>query len=387
MTVENESLTDDALETETPTTEGTNGETAVVENAGEAKETALDVIGAAIDEASKPRAIQPKQEEQDQSDTRPRNAKGEFIAETDEDKATREAAEAAAKLAAETPEEKAVRLAAETPEEKTAREAAEAAAIKKPDAVNDPIPAGLNKRTAERMKELIDTVQQQKAIVESHTQLFDAVREAGSPDEFAAMLNYMRGVRSNDPAVLDKAYEMLQGELRGLAIRMGKPLYEVNLLRDPANQDLVDEIRDGTITNNRAHELALARETQKQRTGNTKREEIATTAEEDRQTGMSDLNTLEQQLIVRDGEANYRAKRTVLESTLKATMKKVNPREWKEIFADAYDGLKLAPPPVAAVTPNIVRQQPLRPKQPAGASGANTEPKSALDAMNLALGS
>lgn len=353
---------------------------------GLGEKTALDVIGEAIEEVGKPRSIVPKQEEQDQTDTRPRDAAGKFITESAEDKKTREDAEEAARLAAETPEAKAARLAAETPEQKTAREAKEAAAAKKPDAVNDPIPEGLNKRTAARMTELIETVKQQAAIVESHTMLFDTVREAGSPEEFAAMINYMKSVRSNDPKVLGQAYSMLQGELRGLAVRMGKPLYEVNLLRDPANQDLVDEIRDGKITNNRAHELALARETQKRATGVKQQETVTQTAEQDRQTGIGDLNALETQLIARDGEPAYRAKRAILESSLKATMKAVNPTKWKEIFNDAYEGLVVAPKPapVPAVIP--VKVQPQRPKQPAGAGGATTAPKSALEAMNIALG-
>lgn len=375
LTVDDETVVAPAVET--PAVEGV-------------EPSLLDVVSAAID-GTGPRAITPKQDEIDQDDTRPRNADGTFKTETDEEKTTREAAEAAAKLAKETPEEKAARIAAETPEEKAAREAAEAAAKKEPDAVNDPIPEGLNKRTAERMKSLITTVKEQETLIASHTGLFDIVRDSGTPEEFSSMIGYMRASKSNDPKTLDTAYQMLQSELRGLAVRMGKPLYEVNLLRDPENKDLLDEIAAGTLTNPRAHELALQRESLKQRQGQKKREETEGNADQEHQTGMADLDALEKALVKRDGVAVYRAKRDILESTLQATMESVSPLKWKAIFTKAYDGMKTpvtaAAPKPAAVVPAIEKQQPLRTKQPSGASGASAEPKSALEAMNMALGS
>lgn len=381
---------DETLE-ETPLVE-TPAETPAADEQGEAivteetgAKSALEAISEAVESAGKPRTIQPKAEELAQSDTRPRNADGTFKTETDEEKATREAADAAAALANETPEQKAARLANETPEQKTAREAEEAKA-KTPDAVNDPIPEGLNKRTAERMRSLIETVKQQEAIVESHTQLFDVVRESGSPEEFSAMIGYMRGSKSNDPKVLEQAYSLLQGELRGLAVRMGKPLYEVNLLRDPANADLVAEIAAGTLTNQRAHELALNREAVLQRTGQARNSETAGATEQARLTGVADLDALEKELVKRDGAAVYGAKRKVLESSLQATMAEVSPLKWKAIFTKAYDGLKVAAPVAAAPVVPAEKIQPQRPKQPAGAGGAKTAPTSALDAINQALG-
>jgi hypothetical protein len=382
--LEDESLTPD----ETDTTIDTSAADAAAADAASkvSEPSALDVISSAIEEVGKPRQITPKQDEQDQSDTRPRNADGTFKTETAEEKTAREAADAAAILAKETPEQKAAREAAETPEQKATREAEEAkVAAKKPDAINDPIPEGLNKRTAERMKTLIETVKAQESAIVSHTELFNAVREAGTPDEFAGMLSYMRGVKSSDPKVLEQALAILQSELRGLAVRMGKPLYEVNLLRDPTNQDLVDDIRDGKLSNDRAHELALQRESRKQQGHVKTRETDEQRATAEHTQGTNELNALEKQLIVRDGFVAYKAKRDILESTLAATMESVSPTKWKAIFTKAYEGLKITPPAVAAVTPVVPKPQPQRPKQPAGGGGA-AAPKSALEAVNAALG-
>lgn len=339
------------------------------------KPTLADAVNDAVEEATQGRRIQPKAEEVASEDTRPRNADGTFKKETAEEITAREAADAA--------------KAAETPEQKTAREAAEAAAAaaKKPDDINDPIPAGLNKRTAERMKYLIETVTAQKSVVESHTALFDAVQQAGTPEEFASMIGYMKGVKSNDPATLETCYTVLKAELRGLAVRMGKPLYEVNLLREESNKDLVTEIAEGKITNQRAHEVALMRERQS-REGATRTAQVTTqtteqTAAADREFGIADMNKYEEELIAKDGPI-ARQKIDELLPFMKPAFKRLNPRTWRTAFAEAYADYKPAPKAAAVVPQATQRTVPQRPKSPAG-GGTATAAKSALDAINSAL--
>jgi len=390
---ENEEVTVET--TDDQTTSSTEGEGSTSAPAGEGaapqketpkEKTALDVISEAVTESSAPRRIQPKAEEQSQQDTRPRNADGTFKSETPEEKAAREAAEEDAKLAAETPEQKAERLKNETPEQKAAREAKEAAA-KKPDHVNDPIPKELKQATQDRIRSLIDTVKAQNALVEQHGQLFGAIQATGAtPNEFAAMVNYMKAVHSTDPVQLRAAYSMIQAELKGIAIKLGEPLYEVNLLRDPANKDLVDEIQAGKLTTNRAHEIALAREQKK--VGATARETQTTqqTAESERQAGIADLNKLEDELVARDGRGVYDAKYAILVPMFQETIKTsgLKPSTWRATFTKAYENLKL---PAAAAAPPApaAKQQPLRTKTPAGAGAAPAAPKSALEAINAAL--
>lgn len=369
-----------------------SGETA---SSGESKRTALDAVTEAIDGANKPpKRIQAKEDERSQGDTRPRNADGTFKTETAEEKAAREEAEEAARLAKETPEEKAARLAAETPEQKAAREAKEAAAKKAPDHVNDAIPEGLNKRTAERMKYLIDTVKAQEQLTAQHNQLFSAIESTGaSPQEFAQMVNYMRAVHSSDPKVLEQAYATLQAELRGLAVKLGRPLYEVNLLREESNADLVEEIREGKITTNRAHEIALMREQQKATTSRTTQQTEAERQTQDakaaNEQGRRELDELDAVLRARDG-ATFVAKYNLLVPVLKPLFAKLDPRAWKEVFQSHYDNLKLPPAPTTTTTAANgdapkVKQMPMRPKSPAGAGATTQAPKSALEAISQAL--
>ncbi len=344
-----------------------------------AEKSALDVISESIEDSGKPHKIVSKAEDQAQDDTRPRNADGTFKVETPAEKKAREDAAAA--------------LAAETPEQKAAREAAEAAKLAKPDHVNDKIPEGLNKRTAERMQYLIDTVKAQNTIVEQHNQLFTAVQAAGTPDEFAGMMGYMRAVHSNDPKQLELAYTVLQSELRGLCLKLGKPLPEVNLLRDKENEDLVQEVRDGKITLDRAHQLAVMRAAQAraQTTAATAAKTTQTATEEKvaHDKAVADLDSMDDQLRARDGNELFQQIYDVIVPALKPTFEQLDPRVWTAQFSRSYESVKAsilarqaAAPPVV-VAPKIMPQ---RPKAPAGGGGAPAAPKSALDAINAALG-
>jgi hypothetical protein len=380
VTTTDENQTDESTSTQESTT--ADAGTAASELASETStaSSALDVLSEAIELANKgPKAakqITPKSEELATDDSRPRNADGTF-------KSSEQIAADAA--AAKT----------ETPEQKATREAAEAA--KKPDHINDPIDPSVKGRTAERMKYLIDTIKEQTVIAEQHAAMFDVITGTGAnPEEFGQMVGYLKSVRSNDPKDLEMAYKVLQSELVGLAVRMGKPLYEVNLLRDAANKDLVDEVKAGTITSNRAHELALAREITRRgaavRTTATAQQTEAQAYETAKDGAIKELDAMDKELRAKDGNEAFQAKYDALMPHFKSIVQHVPPAKWKAVFKDLYD--KSAAKPASAVvvpasttvaTPKT-KQMPLRPKAPAGGGAATTAPKTALDAMNEALG-
>ena len=318
-------------------------------------------------------------------------------AETPEAKAEREKAdaEAVAKEDVAAAEKGQVRGAdgkfrAMTPEEKAAKDAeAEAAkAATKADHINDPIPKDINARTAERMTALVNDVKALQAVQKDHNDLMGYINGTGaSPQEFSQALNYMRAIRSNDPKMLEAAYAQLQSELLGLSERMGKPIPEVNLLRDPKNSDLVKEIQDGKLSVQRAHELALWRSRQARETTTRTTTDQTQAQERERaqvlEVGKNDLNTLEDTLIARDGEALYRSKTEIVYAALEPVFASIDPRHWKATFQAAYDKLKIQAPAAVPAAPAI-RPQPLRPKAPA-AGGAQGAPKTALEAMSAAL--
>lgn len=357
----------------------TQGETT---DAGKTAKSALEAISEGIGEAFAPRKITSKAELTPEQKAAEEKAAREKIEQED--------AEQAEKGQLRGPDGK---FRAMTAEEKKAYEdkkAADAAAAAKPDAVNDPIPKDLNERTATRMKELIQTVKEQAALAEQHNALFGAIQATGAtPDEFADMITYMRFAHTNDPASLQTAYKLLQRELSALAVRLGQPIPEVNLLRDPANKDLVDEVNAGKLTAQRAHELAAARAAKGATEATAKRAGEAATAKEQAEAatkaGRTELDALDAELRARDGNETFQRKYDILVPQLKNLFSRLDPRQWKETFIDCYENLKLPALPAAAAPASTGKPQPIRPKAPAGTSGGTSAPKTALEAISQAL--
>ena len=337
--------------------------------AGKTAESPLDAISKAIDETGKPRTIQSK------ADQTPEEKAAAVKAEDDA---------AAEKGRVRGPDGK---FRAMTDDEKKAKDDAGKA---KPDHVNDPIPKDINPRTGERMKYLVDTVKQQAELVKQHGQLFETIQGTGaSPQEFAQMVNYMRAVHTSDPVQLQQAYAVLQNELRGLAIKLGKPLPEVNLLTDPTNADLVEDIRQGRLSNQRAHELAVARESQKSSAKvnqeKTDQEKFAETEKREHDQAVADMDSLDAVLRGRDGVDVFAAKHKILVPLLKEHFKRLEYKFWKETYEGFYNNLTLEKAPAVVPAPVTRTPVPLRPKAPAGGQ-APAAHKSALDAINDALG-
>lgn len=353
-----------------PNAEAEAAAAAAAASAG-AKTSVLDAINESLETTNAPKKITPKAEVEETSDEdeldengkpRERNADGTFKAKEG----------AAPKEGEPKPGEK------------------------KADAVNDPVPDNIPKRTGDRMRELIDIVKQQRTAIEAHDSLFNQIQGTGaSPEEFSTMVTYLKAAKSGDPQHLEAAYKILKSELEGLAIALGKPIPEVNLLRDDANKDLVEEVRAGTLTVARAHELALQRKATATRSARAAREtstqQTETQRKADEQFGIADLDKLEGELIASEGEAAYRAKDALMAPFFEL-IKTVNPRQWRTEYMKAYAKLKapVAPkvaPKAATVAPT--KQYPTRPKQPAGGAGGSgspvKEPKSVLDAINAAL--
>lgn len=331
-----------------------------------------ETLDAAIAEGSGPKRITPKADDVEGNESRPRNADGTFKTETAEEKTAREAAE--------------------TPEAKAAREIEEAKAAKKePDAVNDPIPDGLNKRTTERIKSLVDTVKAMQGLESQHNQLFEAIRGTGaSPDEFHGMLKYMSACRSDDPVVLEQALTVLRSEQRAIMLKIGTPIPEVNLLKEEANADLVERIRQGTLDVQSAHELAVSREQKLRRsaasTAQSTAVTVAATAKAEGENGLKELQSLYPDLIKADTKAVFEAKHAILSKMLGPLFERLEPSAWKATYAEHYANMP-APQVAAPVVPvaQVERQMPLRPKSPAGGGSPGGAPKSALDAMSEAL--
>lgn len=244
------------------------------------------------------------------------------------------------------------------------------------DHVNDPIPNALKPATKERMAALITTAKNLtterdtlKRSAAERDEIVGMITETrATPEQYGQVLDYLRLVNSANPADSEKALQMMQAELDGLARRLGRSVPGVDFLGEHA--DLRHAVDTGQISEQHANELAAARAHQvSQQTAGAaySQQEQAQRAHQAEVTrGKQALNALEAQLKATDPQ--YEAKSKMLVPLLRPVFKSLPPSQWGAAFAEAYRSF-VAPvaAPVAAAAPRVPQNTPLRPGNPAGA--------------------
>lgn len=252
---------------------------------------------------------------------------------------------------------------------------------KKVDHVNDPIPPQVSERTRERITSLVSTVKELTTTVENQSAIVAAIQETGAtPEDFSAMITYMRYVHSDKPTDLENAYKMLQGGMRTIANKLGRSLPEADVL--DGHQDLIDAVASGQTTAKIAEEVAIARNrgaataATNQSMMTARQQEDA--AEAERKAAITDLNDLG--ALLKQSDPNYQAKYDAIVPSLQAAFATMRPSQWKATFNKAYREAKVTARPV--VTPPVAAPKktvPLRPSAPAG--GGKREAKTLEDAI------
>lgn len=298
--------------------------------------------------------------------------------ETDEEKTERETAEAAA---------------AETPEAKAAREKVEKAeSAGTGDILEDPIPKTLGPRGQERMRNLISTVKELQPDADVGRELMQHISNSNmTADEFNMALTFGRLKHSDDVADHRKAYAILWQGLKELAPLVGETLPGVDPLEGHA--DLQARVIAKTIDPKDAAELAAGRNRRKAEAASTVRaSQNAQTASQRAQQNQQldkavkqELNELGHRLL--DEDKQFEAKMRTMTPAQKAAINATPLGLRVNAFLKTYLTLK-APVRAAAPVAKKPGQQPLRAgKVPAaGGAGVRREAKSAVEAMDFALG-
>lgn len=287
----------------------------------------------------------------------------------------------------------------ETPAEEAAREpAAEAAKdpekAKPADPINDPIPAQVSERTRARITTLVANVKARDAeitkrdeVIKEQAELVQAIQETNStPEEFGAMLQYMKLINSDNLEDKRAAFGVMVKELQHLANELGETVPGTNPLQ--AHPDLVQAVQAGKITPEHAQELAAARLRTQAHNQHTERKTATQQAQAEAESAVTaargKLNTIGQYLSEKD--PNYAAKYAVIVPMLRPVLAKLPPAQWEAAFLDAYKNLAL---PNAAATTIVApkpQNQPLRAnKQPSGSS--SKAPTSMAEAIGFGLDS
>lgn len=260
---------------------------------------------------------------------------------------------------------------------------------KKPDHVNDPIPQELKAATQERIRSLASEVKDLRPIAETGRLLLTAMEDARmSPEELDHAIGYSKLIKSDNIEDKRKGYAILMNELKALAPMIGETLPGTDPVA--AHADLVQEVKDGKLTPERAREIAVNRERQK--AGAAHREQSDARAQNEaaferaRVSAVAELNTLGQQLASED--PHYQAKYDAIVPALKIAFQNVHPSRWKQVFLNTYQNWKMpaaASAPAAPAAPAVpAGPTPLRAnKQPAG--GGVKTPTTMREAMDAAI--
>ena len=318
------------------------------------------------------------------ADGRPRDASGRFASKKPEDKTSDGKDPAAA--------------AAKKPDEGKPAPAAPAGEQKKPDPINDPLPQGLKQATQERMQSLISIAKEKTTQAEQLTGDMQAVMapiQASGMDaeQFTETMELMRLVNSRDPAENTRAFQMLQAAADQIADRLGIPRTGVDPLT--GFDDLIEQVRTGKSTREVAEQAAQHRRAvaaAAQRT--TQQQQVQQQTEAQRQAmldGQDAIRAVEASLKVNDPAFPLKVGLLQKDTAFVAQLRAAPPHRWAAMYAAKYAELKLPTPapasaPAGGSAPGArPTGTPMRGKTPAGGSAAT--PKSALEAMNAALGS
>ena len=259
----------------------------------------------------------------------------------------------------------------------------------KKDPINDPIPENLKKDTSERIRSLIDTAKtvtaERDKIKTDFDYLIQGVQGTGAtPAQYGETLSWLALFNSRDPAQQEKALELVESVAERLATLLGKE----RTIGDPlgSHPDLKDAVAKGQITAQYAKEIARTRNGQQFRTelqtGAQNEAQREAQARQEESQGRQSLADLEQTLMASDPQ--YAQKKALLVPALKPIMSQIPWSQKKDKFLEAYKALQL---PSAAARPvtSAPKNQPMRPKNPAG--GQAKAPSSMLEAISGALGS
>jgi hypothetical protein len=273
-----------------------------------------------------------------------------------------------------------------------------AAAPKKGDPVNDPIPDDVKGRTRERMEGLVTAAKALtterdalKAEVEGAREFLDMIDATGAtPESFGAHMNVLALMHSTNVddkravlGYLNKARDKIAGEL-GETVGDADPL--------AGHQDLIDDVEGGELRKERAIEIATARNRQKAadnlRTAETTRNNEQSAVERQKAATKTALNGLTAELRKKDGDALYDRKHKLLVPIVKRMVATLPADKVVAAVREAYAAIELAPVvPVnngGRAPAGTGAQQPQRHRQ--GASGgAIKEAKSGLEALELGL--
>lgn len=258
-----------------------------------------------------------------------------------------------------------------------------------------------NQRANKEFKELRGIKREYEAVKEKLPELEQRANQWGemhgyltqnriTPERFKQGMTMTAALSSDDPAILAKARDGLQWELRELNKRLGIAGDGYDPLTETTNADLAEAVRNEEMTPERAQAIARERKeaahyrTQHQQTQ--QQSQAAAERQNAVQAAAQELDAVQAEYEKLD--PRFAEKADILVHTLKPVFAKIPPSDWAATFKAAYANLNLPAAPAAApavpARPAPLRNQPLRASAmpPGGAAAPASTPD---DIMRKAL--
>jgi hypothetical protein len=235
----------------------------------------------------------------------------------------------------------------------------------------------------ETMKGRYDAVVGERdAFKQQASEWVETVKSTGAtPEQFGMSLNYLKLVNDGTPESLQKAYDIMAGEMAVLAEALGR---EVPGVHDPLakHPDLAKRVEEDTLDRADALEIAAGR----QRTKLAEASATAATAGGEQQAAVdAGLRAVAAYGDVkRTTDPHYAAKTAAIKPLVERVVANLPPDQWAQSIKELYEAQP--DPVVAAAPPPVVPQTPIRPTSTPGVGGGlDKKPGNALEAVNAAL--
>ena len=202
-----------------------------------------------------------------------------------------------------------------------------------------------------------------------------------SPDQYAGALNLLRLYNSDDPDDRKRCLETLRAMEQEVSLDTGDASRHVRLAD---YSDLAADVEEGSLSRERAVEIAAARRVRQHRQQRAEQQSAQRSAQQQyeaaEQTASADLDRLGQELA---RDPDYARLYPAFTAVLRDTLRAAPPSQWAALARSTFAHLKTtlpAAPPVTSVPAG--RGKPMRVN---GSGNKTPEPKTMLEAVQQAI--
>ena len=209
-----------------------------------------------------------------------------------------------------------------------------------------------NERTQKRFRELSERANEAETLRARADKVTDwekTIESTGAtPQQFGAMLVYLKNINSGNAEAMNHAYDMMQKELQTIGQRLGREAPGFDPLS--AHADLAEKVKAGDMDRATAVELIQLRQRGVLQQESEAAQQRSWQAQQAQQQAMNEVAALGNQL--RAADPQFKEKFAFLAPTVEIIQNTLPPQQWAQALHSAYQRLPAIPAPAPAARPN-----------------------------------